>query len=80
MSVIIEAQGRDENFHDGEDKNADLSLRYSHDLAFLHRQSRNNIFVTIEQELQWFPVEPSPAPNPEVRAGQFCRNHPHWTA
>ena len=27
--------------------------------VFLHQQSRNNIFVTIKQELQWFPVEPS---------------------
>jgi hypothetical protein len=27
--------------------------------VFLHLQSRNNIFVTIKQELQWFPVEPS---------------------
>jgi len=25
----------------------------------LHLQSRNNIFVTIKQELQWFPIEPS---------------------
>jgi hypothetical protein len=25
----------------------------------LHLQSRNNIFVTIRQEPQWFPVEPS---------------------
>lgn len=25
----------------------------------LHLQSRNNIFVSIKLELQWFPVEPS---------------------
>jgi hypothetical protein len=31
MSVIMEGQGRDGDFHDGEDKNGGLSLRYSHE-------------------------------------------------
>jgi hypothetical protein len=31
MSVIIEGQGRDGHFHDGEDTNGGLSLRYSHE-------------------------------------------------
>jgi hypothetical protein len=33
MSVIIEIQSRDGHFHDGEDKNGGLSLRYSHELG-----------------------------------------------
>jgi hypothetical protein len=31
MSVIIEDQGRDGDFYDGEDTNGGLSLRYSHE-------------------------------------------------
>jgi hypothetical protein len=31
MSVIIEGQARNGDFHDGEDTNGALSLRYSHE-------------------------------------------------